>query len=232
MPAVPYGPNTIEINGDALLLTASSGGAAVHLTRAADEPGTGQSAVPEFAFTSNLPRRSAALAGYDRAALSDPRWSPTTLCGRQWASMVGGDGGDVSGYDEVAFAPTCRRCLTLIDRHFPKPAPDSRLAFVAQLAADVVIDQRGYAEIHGVPGDQQDELRKTVRTLIQKRTNHSVRTYAVEGVIYVECQAIHEQHVEQGTREAVEAINAVLAGDPTPRVDRDWVISWAAWDIG
>jgi hypothetical protein len=32
-------------------------------------------------------------------------------------------------------------------------------------------------------------------------------------------------------REAAEAISTVLAGDPAPPVERDWVISWAAWDI-
>jgi hypothetical protein len=197
-----------------------------------NEPGTGREAVPDFYFNSNRRTNADALAGYDRAALTEPRWSQTTLCGRAWAIMVGGDGGDVSGHGEVAFAPTCRRCLTLIDRHFPKPPPDSRLSLVAQLAADVVVDLRGYAEIHDVPGDQQDQLRKTNRALIRQRTQHPVRTHSINGVIYIECQAIHHQRADQGMREAAEASSAALAGDPVPRVEREWVISWATWDVG
>jgi hypothetical protein len=231
MPSEPHGANVIEVNGTAMLLTTTGGGVAVHLTVAAEEPGTGREAVPDFYFNNDR-RTNDSLAGYDRAALTEPRWSQTTLCGRRWAIMVGGDGGDVSGHGEVAFAPTCRRCLTLIDRHFPKPPPDSRLSLVAQLAADVVVNLRGYAEIHDVPGDQQDQLRKTIRALLRQRTQHPVRTYSINGVVYVECQAIHQQRADQGMREAAEAISAALAGDPVPRAERDWVISWATWDVG
>jgi hypothetical protein len=42
--------------------------------------------------------------------------------------------------------------------------------------------------------------------------------------LYVECQAIHHERADQGMREAAGAISAVLAGDPVPRVERDWVI--------
>jgi hypothetical protein len=145
--------------------------------------------------------------------------------------MVGGDGGAIGRYGEVAFAPTCRRCLTLIDRHFPKPAPDDRLALVAQIAADLVIDRHGFAEIHGVPGDQQDQLRKAVRTLIRKRTNYAVRTHLINGVVYIECQAAYDQRADRHGREAVEAISAALAGEPVPQRERDWVISWSTWGV-
>ncbi|WP_232070870.1 hypothetical protein [Phytohabitans flavus] len=226
-----HGPNVIEINGMAMLLTTTSGGVAIHLTAPAPEPSSGREAVLDFYFASDRYDRADALAGYDRAALTEPRWSPTTLCGRVWAIMVGGDGGAIGRSGEVAFAPTCRRCLTLIDRHFPKPTPDSRLALVAQIAADTVVEQRGFAEIHHVPGDQQDELRRTIRALIRQRTSHPVRTHLIKEVIYVECPAIHDQHAEQGMREAAEVMGAILSGEPPPRLKRDWVISWATWDI-
>ena len=226
-----HGPNVIEVDGAALLLTTTSGGVAVHLTAVAEERGTGREAVFEFYFDSERRDRAGMLESYDPAALTEPRWSPTTLCGREWAIMVGGDGGAIGRYGEVAFAPSCRRCLAIIDRHFPKPPPDSRLILVAQIAADTVVDQRGFAEIHGVPGDQLDELRRTVRALIRQRTSHSLRTYAGDGVVYVECQAIYDQRAGQGMHEAAEAIEAVLKGQPPPQRDRDWVISWAAWDV-
>jgi hypothetical protein len=226
-----HGPNVIEINGTAMLLTTTSGGVAVHLTTPTQEPDTGREAVLDFYFDRDQHDRADALAGYDRAALTEQRWSPTTLCGRVWAIMIGGDGGAISRYREVAFAPTCRRCLALIDRHFPKPTPDSRLKLVAQIAADAVVERHGFAEIHDVPGDQQDELRRAVRTLIRQRTPHPVRTHSINGVIYVECPAIHDQHAEQGRQEAAEAIGAFLNGEPPTRRERDWEISWATWDI-
>jgi hypothetical protein len=113
-----HGPNIIEINGAAMLLTTTGGGTAIHLTAAAT-PDTGREAVPDLYFDSS--DNDPVPAGYDPAALLEPRWSEKTLCGRDWAVMVGGDGGAIGRYGEVAFAPTCRRCLALIDRHFPKP---------------------------------------------------------------------------------------------------------------
>lgn len=231
MSAVRHGVNAIEINGAAMLLTTTGGGVAVHLTPPAEEPSAGREAVPDFYFTHAGRRGAGALAGYDREALTEPRWSQTTLCGRDWAIMVGGDGGDVSGYGEVAFAPTCRRCLTLLDRYFPKPAADPRLPLVAQLAADIVVDQRGFAEIHGVPGDQQEELRKAVRALVRQRTGHPVRTHVFRGTVHVICQAIYDEHADEDQREIAEAMDAFLAGKSRPAREQNWVISWSAWDI-
>ena len=51
MPSAVHGPNVIEINGAAMLLTTTSGGVAVHLTAAVDEPGEGREAVFDFYFT-------------------------------------------------------------------------------------------------------------------------------------------------------------------------------------
>lgn len=226
-----HGPNTIDVNGAAMLLTVSGGGEAVHLTPGAQEPGTGRDAVPEYYFTGDMVRRSSALAGYDQAALTEPRWSPTTLCGREWTTMIGGDGGDLSGYGEVAYAPTCRRCLALIDRYYPKPTPDPRLPLVAQLAADAIAE-RGYVEIHDVPGDQQTELRTMLRTLARKRTGQSVRTYSIAEIIFAECEAVHRRRAEQERHQAAAAVNALLAGDPPPHPEREGVISWSTWDVG
>jgi hypothetical protein len=231
MPSERHGPNVIEVNGTAMLLTTTSGGTVVHLTATAEESVTGREAVFDFYFDGDPLDDARNMVGYDQAALTEPRWSQTTLCGRVWAIMVGGDGGAVGRYGEVAYAPTCRRCLSLIDRHFPKPTPAPRLALVAQLAANAVVDQRGFVEIHDVPGDQQDELRRTVRALIRKRVDHPVRTHLTNGIIYVECQAIYDQCADQIDREAAEAITAALRGDPPLQRERDWVISWNTWDV-
>ncbi|SHN24958.1 hypothetical protein [Cryptosporangium aurantiacum] len=237
MPSAGHGPNVIEVTGRPMLLTATSSGVAVHLATVADEPGSGREAVHDVHFDDANGDEDRTMSGYDRTALTAPLWSRTTLCGREWAVMVGGDGGPVVRNGDVAFAPTCRRCLALIDRHFPAPKPDSRLALVAGLAADVVVDQRGFAEIHGVPGDQQAELRRTVRRLIRQRTNQSVRTFVAGGNVYVECPEIHAEKVGQGAPRAPAALDAValdaaFAGELPPRAERDWVISWQTWDLG
>ena len=220
-----HGPNTIDINGAAILLTTTGGGTAVHLTRATENPSDGRGAVLDFYFDTE----DRVPAGYDRAALLKPQWSETTLCGRQWAVMVGGDGGAVGRYGQTAFAPTCRRCLTLIDRHFPQPKPDDRLALVAQLAADIVLDRHGYAEIQGVPGDQQDQLRKAVRIRIRQRTGFTVRTHMINGIVDIECDEAYQKYADQHGRAAAEAMSAALSGEPIPHRERDWVIRWATW---
>lgn len=224
-----HGLNVIEVNGTSMLLTLSGGGDAVHLTAPAGESETGCTAVPDYYFDHEDDTRT--LTDYNHEALCEPQWREATLCGREWAVMAGGDGGPVGRFGEVAFAPTCRRCLASIDRHFPKPPADPRLAIVAKIAADTVVEQRGFAEIHGVPGDQQNELRAKVRSLIRERTGYSVRTFVSRAVVYVECQEIYDQRAEEGLREAAEALDAFYKGEPPPPRDRYWVISWDAWDI-
>lgn len=222
-----YGPNVIQVDEIAMLLTTTGGGVAVHLTAPARD-GAGREAVWDWHLESDGDAR---LSHYDQAALAYPRWSQTTLCGRVWAVMVGGDGGPIGSFGEVSFAPTCRRCLTIMDRHFPLPSPDPRLDLVVQLTADVVIEQRGFAEVHGVPGDQQNELRRRVCRLISERTGRGVSIHAVSGVVHVICETIYERHREQGQREAAEAISALLQGETPPRRERNWVIDWGAWEV-
>jgi hypothetical protein len=99
-----------------MLLTTTGGGVAVHLTAAAKTPDDGREAVPGDFVDADGGGLTDVPDGYDRAALTEPRWAETTLCGREWAVIVGGDGGAIGRYGGVAYAPTCRCCLTLIDR--------------------------------------------------------------------------------------------------------------------
>ncbi|GAA2487417.1 hypothetical protein [Winogradskya humida] len=108
-----------------------------------------------------------------------------------------------------------------------KPEPDDRLALVAQLAADTVIDRHGCAEIHGVPGDQQSQLRKAVRARIRQRTGFAVRTHLINGAIYIECDEAYKKYAGGHGRNAAEAMSAALNGEPIPQRERDWVIHWS-----
>jgi hypothetical protein len=146
--------------------------------------------------------------------------------------MIGGEGGSLSEYREVAFAPTCRRCLSLIDRHFPEPRADGRLQIVANLAADLVIEH-GCSEIYQVPGDQQATLRKAVRSLVKQRSGFGCRTYLSDGTVHIVCDAIFDLHSLQYQSAAMEVVSNVLFGDGQPGPVRlpDWKLSWEAWDV-
>lgn len=227
-----HGPNVIAAGESLLLLVAVSGGEAVHLARRHEPPQQGRGAVPEHYLTGGDSEREAVQRHYDVEALREPIWEHTTMCGRVWALMVGGDGGTLSRYREPAFAPTCRRCLALMDRLFPAPAVDRRVPVVAQVVCDVV-REHGYAEVREVPGDQLAVLRKEIRSLIKQRTSHPVQTFIHGDLLLVVCDPLRDQEAEM--RAAAEAIGAVLFGDqplPATQAERRWVVSWTAWDLG
>jgi hypothetical protein len=225
-----FGANVIEIAGTPMLLTATGGGTAVHLAAPVRPGVTGRSAVLEHLLRPDRVAEVPALVNYDLAALTQPRWSPATLCGRQWSEMVGGDGGVVSLFGVTAFAPTCRRCLASIDRSFAKPVPDGRLALVARLAADKVIET-GHAEVLGVPGDQQQELRSRVKGLLRQQIGHSVTTHVVSpGRVLIVCDVLYDKLSGHKAAEAIARL-PLPGQDPLPPIEPDWIVSWDQWDV-
>ena len=56
------------------------------------------------------------------------------------------------------------------------------LIVVARVIADSIAEQ-GYTEVLGVPGDQQTELRRRIRTLARQATGHSCQTLVHESMI-------------------------------------------------
>ena len=228
-----HGVNAITVGGAELLLTSTSGGNAVRLSRLAAPGGTGRGAVHDFYFDASNQRSAAFKRSYDHAALLAPRWASTTLCGREWAVMIAGEGGPFDDWsDEVAFAPSCRRCLTLMDKLFPAPKPDERLALVAQLVADAV-QEHGHAEIRGVPGDQQDVLRKAVRMLVHQRTGESCHSHAHENLVLFVSDPIYAEHAQENMLAAAEAIDrALTGGDITPVHQPAWRLWWETWAVG
>lgn len=230
-----FGTNTIDIGGTSMLLAVTSG-SAVHLAAPTQTPGLGRAAVLEHHLWSADPDRERLLVNYDRRALAEPRWSATTLCGREWSMMIGGDGGTVSLFRETAFAPTCRRCMMVVDRQFPKPTADDRLALVARLAADKVLES-GHVEVHNVPADQLTLLRNGVKKLLRAATSHSVATHVLQaGQLTVVCDAIFDEQSNDQAAEAVESLAAFLSESglqqsPRESIERDWVVDWQQWDV-
>jgi hypothetical protein len=229
---VSHGVNAFRVGEVELLLTVISSGEAVHLARVADPQDTGRGAVHDFYFDPSN-RRSAVLErNYDQAALLEPRWALETLCGRVWAVMIPGESGPWNELsDEVAFSPTCKRCLAVMDKLFPAPLPDERLPLVAQLVAESILDH-GHAEVRDVPGDQQQPLRTAVRTLVRQRAGQNCRSYVHESMIFFVSEAIYAEHAEENQRAAAEAIDRALSGkDTTPVREPAWRLSWDTWNI-
>jgi hypothetical protein len=204
-----------------LLVTVTSGGTAIHLTREAGPGQQRRGAVPEHY------RGQARDFGYDQAEVADPRWAETTMCGRQWLLMAGGDADE----DEATAAPSCRRCLALMDSLFPAPELDDRFPLVVEVVADAVADH-GYAEIRAVPGDQQSALRSRVRAEVRGRTGYGCRTYAHESMVIFVCDPIHAQQEAERTELAREAISDFLEGAPARGARRPWQLSWETWATG
>lgn len=221
--------NAIRIGDIEYLLTVTTGDA-VHLTRETGPGETGQSAVPDR-FLSPGPGQLASLRSYDQAALAGPRWEAATLCGREWLYMAGFSWWDDSLDEEDASAPSCRRCLALMDKLFPAPELDDRFDLALQAITGTVAEH-GYAEMWNVPGDQQAALRKQVRSAVKKRTGHPTQTLARGSLLVFVCEPIHQKHAGEREHAVAEATSSVLTGQPARPLPTPWRLSWDALAAG
>lgn len=214
------------IAGEQMLLVETSGaGIAVHLV--AEETGAqGRPAVPARWFRSDMPGYVAGIASYDRGALESARWSARTLCGREWMAMAAGDGGPLYRDQPIQYAPTCQRCLAILDRRFPPANPDDRIGLVVKFAARAV-EEHGSAEIVGVPGDQVTPLRTEVRRVFRQRFGHVGQTVLVNDLLLVTCDQATEQ--VRRTRRQEAALQLDQDAITEPRDDSGWRIHWHTW---
>ncbi|WP_041254306.1 hypothetical protein [Frankia sp. EAN1pec] len=84
----PGGHDLPDMRGDSL-----SAGRCPRSFRAVDSASSGRGAAHDFYFDPSRPWLSPTAAHYAREELLAPRWAETTLCGKAWAVMVGGEGG-------------------------------------------------------------------------------------------------------------------------------------------
>lgn len=208
------------------MLTVTAGDA-VHLSREAGPDEAARSAIPGWQLRPRRGTSQVRWRAYNWASLAEPRWAETTLCGRQWITMTGDEGGDADEPGDEAFAPTCRRCLAIMDKLFPEPMLDDRFALIVQIITDTVAEH-GYAEMHNVPGDQHAALRKQVRSAVRQRTGHGLQTLVHESMVIFICEPISKQHAAERDRAAAEAMNSVPTGEPT-RMPTPWRLSWDTW---
>ena len=198
------GLNVIEVIGKQFLLTATSGDA-IHLTRETDSEENGRAAVPEH-YVHDFEQT------YEMAPVLDPKWAATTLCGRQWILMEADRDGEEG---QASDAPSCRRCLALLDKFFPAPKLNERFPLIVRVIADTVLEY-GTTEILDVPGDQQAALRREVRAEVKKRTGYGLTTHAHESMVFFVCDPIYDLHADDFMRRGTAAMDAILTGKPAP----------------
>lgn len=219
--------NSIVVDGQALLLGQAGGGLAVRLVPTSVRAPEARAAVPPTWLDRASRGYVESIANYAPELLLEPCWSPRTLCGIEWQSMAAGEGGPLRVSQEPSLAPTCRRCLTSLDRRFPDPTPDDRIALLAVLIAQAV-EEHGSAEVIGVPGDQLKPLRAAARRELRRRLGHDGKTYAHADFLLVTCDEATEE-VRLAT--AQEMIRSMPLGIPDgrPRDESGWRLRWDTW---
>jgi len=115
--------NIITIHGRSYVLAWVGAGAA-HLVA---EAGDGDPARPIMSHAGAEPNPA-----YDPDELTNASWATRTLCGRGEWIMCPTEAGRAfvsmwNGREDAVLAPSCKRCLAILDKQFAEPAPAERL---------------------------------------------------------------------------------------------------------
>jgi hypothetical protein len=220
--------NVLTVADSLLLLVASAGGTRVHVATAAEFDGIGRGAVPDHWFEPDTHDLHPGLQSYDQDELKWEGWSERTLCGRSWLSMCSTDRGLLHLWTEVAHAPSCKRCLALLDRKLPAATPSVAIDRLVGLVL-TALDEEGLAEIIGTPGNQLTLLRSAIVRGVRARYGWSCRTHVHASMLVVECEEAYDRHADRHSLAAADAIGSYLDG-AGPRVDSSgWRFHWSAW---
>lgn len=157
--------NSISVLGRDLLLVDVGSGTETHLAEVAEGPG-----------------RSARHQGNEPAHLAG-RWNPSTLCGRTWNRMAAGADELVPLWRDPAFAPTCRRCLRILDASFPTADTPSGVWLLAAVVAEEVT-KFSSTYVTGVPVEHVEATRAAIRKILRSGGFRS-STRVVDGVLHV-----------------------------------------------
>lgn len=159
-------------------------------------------------------------------------WSSRTVCGREWVTFADPHGHPLEGFGP-AVAPTCRSCLGTIGRRLQTTSEDDRIPRLAAAMADSVVTY-GSAQCNGVPGDQADRLRSSVKRLLAGRATR-LQSIQHEDVVVVATNE-HPGHpdVDAAMRAALGAMPIPLPdgtfGSTNPRPEPGpWMFEWADW---
>jgi hypothetical protein len=222
-----HGANTITVHDKTFLLAERGAGEAVHLVRevqSAGEPARPIGDEDDYGGPFN-PR-------YARSELEDPRWAERTLCGRSHWLMAPTDVGDVYAAQDwlrsdPVFAPSCRRCLAILDGLFPAPEGDARLDPVVARCLDE-ISYWGSAQVDQTPADQIPLLRKRLRAAAKARGWQITTLVHGASVIAASDDALSPERQRAIDQFAAGVIGRLLDGTADdPRTEPpSWRFSW------
>ncbi len=227
MSSEPADLNAIVVDGKRFLLGQAAAGLAVHIIATALGTDDARPAVPALWLDRTSRGYVDSIVGYSSAALLDRCWSSRTLCGVEWQAMAAGEAGPLRALQESELAPTCRRCLTSLDRHFPDPEPDERIGLLALLIAQAV-EEHGSAEVLGVPGDQLKALRAAARRELRRRLGFEGKTYVRDDFLLVTCDEATEQVRIAKSHEMVQSMHLGIT-DGRPPDGSEWRLHWHTW---
>ena len=216
---MPAAANTITIHERLYLLAGV--GVAAHLVAEAGPAEPGRAiAVHEDDARLN--------PAYDEADLVDVRWRVSTLCGRPDWFMAPREVGSAYelpwlGDGEPVYAPTCRRCLRILDRQFAPPDADDRLTWNVIRCVEE-LGRWGCFMIDGVPAEQMELLRDQVRTECRRR-GWRFQSSAVDRRLYATSEnSLSAERRALVDRDAWERIRMVDSEVRPPRPS--WQFGW------
>ncbi|MEZ5383762.1 MAG: hypothetical protein R2754_18435 [Microthrixaceae bacterium] len=209
--------NSISVLGRDLLLVDVGSGAETHLAEVAAGPG-----------------RSDRHQGNEDAP-PQGRWNPSTLCGRTWNRMAAGaDELLLPLWRDPAFAPTCRRCLHILDAWFPTAdAPSGVWLLAAVVAEEVTKFSSTY--VTGVPVEHVETTRAAIRKVLRSGGFRS-STRVVDGVVHVWSDDAYDALDPAEIRTRVTSAIERIVGGPNTAAPRDsdstpGPVHWHTWVV-
>lgn len=208
--------NSISVLGRDLLLVDVGSGTETHLAEVSEGPG-----------------RSARHQGNEDVPLAG-RWNPSTLCGRTWNRMAAGADELLPLWRDPAFAPTCRRCLRILDSWFPTADTPSGVWLLAAVVAEEVT-KFSSTYVTSVPVEHVEATRAAIRKALRSQGFRS-STRVVDGVVHVWSDDAYDalDPAEIRTR-VTSAIQLITTGvDAVPPRDPDSTpgpVDWHTWVV-
>ncbi|MBX7068532.1 MAG: hypothetical protein K1X38_04025 [Microthrixaceae bacterium] len=208
--------NSISVLGRELLLVEVGSGAETHLAAVTDGPG-----------------RAADHQG-DQIEPADGRWNFSSLCGRTWHRMAAGADDRLPLWRHPASAPTCRRCLRILDAWFPATETPAGVELLTAVVTEEVT-RFGSAYVIGVPAEHVEATRASFRSALRSGGFRSA-TRVIDGIVHLWSDDAYEalDHdairsrlisvLEGISRGAVVKLSADPESTPGPIYWHTWVI--------
>ena len=212
--------NTIAIHGRSYVL-AWVGASAAHLVA---EAGADGPARPIMSHAGAEPNPA-----YDLDELTNASWATRTLCGRGGWIMCPTDAGRafVSMWNEredAVLAPSCKRCLAILDKQFAEPAPAEGLGWNVIRAMEQ-LQEWGCVHVIGVPADQAELLRKRLRAEARQRGWKFQSTVGDGVVIAASEDALSAEQRAVVMAESMQRIRALNSGAHLG--EPSWRFAWS-----